>query len=114
MISSSGTGAAPLEFSNSVGMPARDAWVFVHNALVGVDLREEVKLIGSGKIISGFHSGSDGAASNVYSVADGDGHTRAHPGSCTAYGHANGDTVYNAADCSAANSNRRGSADTDC
>ena len=36
-------------------MPARDAWVFVHNALVGVGLREEVKLIGSGKIISGFH-----------------------------------------------------------
>ncbi|MDZ7826081.1 MAG: glutamate synthase-related protein [Gammaproteobacteria bacterium] len=29
-----GTGAAPLEFSNSVGMPARDAWVFVHSALV--------------------------------------------------------------------------------
>ncbi len=35
-----GTGAAPLEFSNSVGMPARDAWVFVHNALVGADLRD--------------------------------------------------------------------------
>ncbi len=50
-----GTGAAPLEFSNSVGMPARDAWVFVHNALVGVDLRRKIKIIASGKILSGFH-----------------------------------------------------------
>ncbi len=50
-----GTGAAPLEFSNSVGMPARDAWVFVHNALVGVGLRDQIKIIASGKIISGFH-----------------------------------------------------------
>jgi len=50
-----GTGAAPLEFSNSVGMPARDAWVFVHNALQGVDLRNSVRMIASGKIITGFH-----------------------------------------------------------
>lgn len=50
-----GTGAAPLEFSNSIGMPARDAWAFVHNALVGCDLRDRVRLIGSGKILTGFH-----------------------------------------------------------
>jgi len=50
-----GTGAAPLEFSNSVGMPARDAWVFVHNALTGIDKRQDVKIIASGKIITGFH-----------------------------------------------------------
>ena len=50
-----GTGAAPLEFSNSVGMPARDAWVFVHNALVGTDLRDRIKVIASGKILSAFH-----------------------------------------------------------
>ena len=50
-----GTGAAPLEFSNSVGMPARDAWVFVHNALVGTGMRERVKVIASGKILSAFH-----------------------------------------------------------
>lgn len=50
-----GTGAAPLEFSNSVGMPARDAWVFVHNALVGIGLRDQIKVIASGKIFSGFH-----------------------------------------------------------
>lgn len=50
-----GTGAAPLEFSNSVGMPARDAWAFAHNALVGAGLRDQVKLIASGKIMTGFH-----------------------------------------------------------
>ncbi|MCA9275135.1 MAG: FMN-binding glutamate synthase family protein [Phycisphaerales bacterium] len=50
-----GTGAAPLEFSNSVGMPARDAWAFAHNALVGAGLRDRVKIIASGKIMTGFH-----------------------------------------------------------
>lgn len=50
-----GTGAAPLEFSNSVGMPARDAWVFVHSSLVGVGLRDRIKLFASGKILTGFH-----------------------------------------------------------
>ena len=50
-----GTGAAPLEFSNSLGMPAREAWSFVHNALVGVGKRDEVRVIASGKIMTGFH-----------------------------------------------------------
>lgn len=50
-----GTAAAPLEFSNSLGMPARDAWIFVHNALVGVGLRDRIKIIASGKILTGFH-----------------------------------------------------------
>jgi glutamate synthase domain-containing protein 2 len=50
-----GTGAAPLEFSNSLGMPARDAWIFVHSALVGVKLRERIRVIASGKILTGFH-----------------------------------------------------------
>ena len=50
-----GTGAAPLEFSNSLGMPAREAWTFVHNALVGVGKRDEVRVIASGKIMTGFH-----------------------------------------------------------
>ena len=49
-----GTGAAPLEFSNSVGMPARDAWVFAHNALVGCDLRDRVKIVASGRILTAF------------------------------------------------------------
>lgn len=50
-----GTGAAPLEFSNSMGMPARDAWIFVHNALVGTGLRDRIRVIASGKIMTGFH-----------------------------------------------------------
>ncbi len=50
-----GTGAAPLEFSNSIGMPGRDAWVFAHNALQGAGLRDRIKLVASGRIISAFH-----------------------------------------------------------
>ncbi|MEM7308205.1 MAG: FMN-binding glutamate synthase family protein [Planctomycetota bacterium] len=49
-----GTGAAPLEFANSVGSPLTDGLVFVHNSLVGFGLRERVKVIASGKIITGF------------------------------------------------------------
>ena len=49
-----GTGAAPLEFSNSVGMPARDAWIFTHNALVGCGLREQVRIVASGRILTAF------------------------------------------------------------
>lgn len=50
-----GTGAAPLEFSNSMGMPARDAWAFVHNALIGTGLRDRISIIASAKIFTGFH-----------------------------------------------------------
>lgn len=49
-----GTGAAPQEFSNSVGMPLRDALAFVHDILCGFDLKKHIKLIASGKIITGF------------------------------------------------------------
>ena len=50
-----GTGAAPLEFANSVGMPARDGWMLVNNALTGLGLRDRVVVIASGKILTGFH-----------------------------------------------------------
>ena len=50
-----GTGAAPLEFSNSIGMPARDAWDFVHMSLKGFGVRDKVRVIASGKILTGFH-----------------------------------------------------------
>lgn len=50
-----GTGAAPFEFANRVGMPMTDGLVFVHNALVGVGLRDKVKIAASGRIISGFN-----------------------------------------------------------
>lgn len=49
-----GTGAAPVEFSNSVGTPLTDALVFVHNALEGFGLRQQTCVIASGKIITGF------------------------------------------------------------
>ena len=39
-----GTGAAPLEFSNSVGTPGIDGLVFVHNALVGANLRDRIRI----------------------------------------------------------------------
>ena len=50
-----GTGAAPLEYSNSVGMPLREALAFVDDCLCGFDLRGQVRVIASGKILTGFH-----------------------------------------------------------
>ena len=52
--SEGGTGAAPFEFSNSVGMPLNEGLIFVHNCLVGIDVRKHIRLIGSGKIVTGF------------------------------------------------------------
>ncbi len=49
-----GTGAAPQELSDFMGTPLTDALIFVHNALVGTDLRKEIRVIASGKIVSGF------------------------------------------------------------
>lgn len=48
-----GTGAAPQELSDFLGTPLRDALIYVHNALVGLGLRKEIRVICSGKIISG-------------------------------------------------------------
>jgi len=49
-----GTGAAPLEFSNSVGMPGLDAIVFVVNALRGFNLKKDIRVFASGKLTSAF------------------------------------------------------------
>ncbi|MHB8259177.1 MAG: FMN-binding glutamate synthase family protein [Bacteroidia bacterium] len=49
-----GTGAAPMEFSNSVGMPLRDALAFVYDALHGFGLKKHIKIIASGKVHTGF------------------------------------------------------------
>jgi glutamate synthase domain-containing protein 2 len=49
-----GTGAAPLEFSNSVGMPLRDGLAFVYDALHGFGLKKHIKIIASGKVHTGF------------------------------------------------------------
>lgn len=50
-----GTGAAPIELTNSVGTPLRDALIFVNSALLGLGLRENIRIIASGKIFSAFH-----------------------------------------------------------
>src|ERR1700745_1443653 len=49
-----GTGAAPLEFTDHVGMPLREALNFAYNALIGINARERIRLGASGKIISAF------------------------------------------------------------
>ena len=49
-----GTGAAPAEFSDHVGMPLRDGLRLVHNTLIGLGLRPRVKIGAAGKIISSF------------------------------------------------------------
>jgi len=49
-----GTGAAPLEFVDHMGMPLRDGLMFVHNALVGINVRGQVRIGCSGKITSAF------------------------------------------------------------
>lgn len=49
-----GTGAAPAEFADHIGMPMRDALRLVHASLVGAGIREEIRLGVAGKIISGF------------------------------------------------------------
>jgi glutamate synthase domain-containing protein 2 len=49
-----GTGAAPLEFADHLGMPLREGLNFVHNALIGINARERIKLGASGKITSAF------------------------------------------------------------
>jgi glutamate synthase domain-containing protein 2 len=49
-----GTGAAPIEFVDHVGTPLREGLRLVHNTLVGIGLRERIRLGASGKIISAF------------------------------------------------------------
>ncbi|QDP72861.1 FMN-binding glutamate synthase family protein [Legionella israelensis] len=49
-----GTGAAPLEFTNHIGVPLESALVFVHNALVGINVRDKIRVIASGKVSTGF------------------------------------------------------------
>ena len=49
-----GTGAAPQEYSDHVGMPLRDAIAFVYDALNGFGIKDQIKIIASGKVITGF------------------------------------------------------------
>ena len=49
-----GTGAAPLEFANHVGMPLVEGLTFVHNTLLGAGVRDKVQIGAAGKLISAF------------------------------------------------------------
>ena len=50
-----GTGAAPIEFSDSVGMPFKDGLAFAYDALNGFDVKKHIRLFCAGKIFTGFH-----------------------------------------------------------
>ncbi|WP_300617559.1 FMN-binding glutamate synthase family protein [Dokdonella sp.] len=47
-----GTGAAPVEFADHVGVPLREALMLVHNTLVGLNLRQHIRVGASGKVIT--------------------------------------------------------------
>ncbi len=49
-----GTGAAPLEFTDHIGTPLQEALLLVHNTLVGLNLRDKIRIGASGKVISAF------------------------------------------------------------
>ena len=49
-----GTGAAPLEFTDHVGAPLREALLLVHNTLVGLNLRQHIRIGAAGKIVTAF------------------------------------------------------------
>jgi glutamate synthase domain-containing protein 2 len=63
--SEGGTGAAPLELSDWVGMPLSEGLVLMRNALVGAGLKPHVRLAASGKVYSGM-----GLAVNLAQGAD--------------------------------------------
>lgn len=49
-----GTGAAPAEFIDHVGVPMHEALMLVHNTLVGLDLRDRIRVGAAGRIASAF------------------------------------------------------------
>lgn len=51
--SEGGTGAAPLEFEDHMGMPLTEGLATFHNALVGTGLRDRIKLGAAGKVAAG-------------------------------------------------------------
>eukprot|EP00943_MAST-04B_sp_MAST-4B-sp1_P000665 g665.t1 len=52
--SEGGTGAAPPEFSNRIGMPLVEGLSLARNFLIGTDLKKDIKLIASGRVLNGF------------------------------------------------------------
>ncbi len=49
-----GTGAAPPEFTNKLGVPIDEALAFVQSCLIGANVRERMRVIASAKIVTGF------------------------------------------------------------
>lgn len=49
-----GTGAAPMEFADHMGTPVQEGLILAHNTLVGLNIRDKIKLAASGKIITAF------------------------------------------------------------
>ena len=49
-----GTGAAPMEFADHVGTPLQEGLLLVHNTLIGLNIRNKIKIGASGKIITAF------------------------------------------------------------
>jgi glutamate synthase domain-containing protein 2 len=49
-----GTGAAPIDFSNYVGMPWERALIFVVDTLNGFDLKKDIKIVTATKIFTAF------------------------------------------------------------
>ncbi|TCT39865.1 FMN-binding glutamate synthase family protein [Martelella mediterranea] len=60
-----GTGAAPLELADWIGMPLWDGLILMRNALVGAGVKKHVRLAASGKVFSGM-----GLAHNLALGAD--------------------------------------------
>jgi len=49
-----GTGAAPAEFIDHVGVPMHEALMLVHNTLVGLGLRDKIRIGAAGRVVSAF------------------------------------------------------------
>ncbi len=49
-----GTGAAPAEYIDRMGVPMREGLLLVHNTLVGIGLRDRIRIGAAGKIITAF------------------------------------------------------------
>ncbi len=52
--SEGGTGAAPVEFTNRLGVPCLEATNYVNQVLIGAGLRDDIRLISSGLTATGF------------------------------------------------------------
>jgi len=50
-----GTGAAPIEMTNAVGAPVREGLHFISNAIRGIGLQDQIKIIAAGKMLSAYH-----------------------------------------------------------